>query len=201
MIHDFAREFVLSFMAVFVALDIIGIVPLYMGLTHNMDPQHRTTVLNKSIGVAFSVAVLFGVAGNSIFHFLSISTADFKIAGGLVLLLVSIADLLQGPESQQQSSGSTGVVPLAVPLITGPSVITTSILQVSTRGYVIGVLSLILNFLFAWWVLARSQAVARLIGKDGTVVVSKIAALLMTAFSVSMIRAGLEETIRAFQSS
>ena len=196
--NSLLRDFILSFTAVFVALDIIGIVPLYIGLTRSMSPANRKVVLDKSIGVAFSVAVLFAILGHSIFGFLSINEADFKMAGGLVLLLVSLADLLQGPESQQHSSGSTGIVPLAVPLISGPAVITTAILQVSARGYVITVVSLVVNFLMAWWVLSRSESVARLIGKDGTVVISKIAALMMAAIAVSMIRGGLEETVRAY---
>lgn len=193
-----AREFVLSFVAFFVAIDVIGMVPLFLGLTRNLDEGARRLVLRQSIVVATTVALLFAIAGTAIFRFLSIGVADFKIAGGIVLLLVSLADLLQGPEGHAASSGSTGIVPLAVPLITGPGVITAGILQVATRGYAVALSALLLNFLIAWFVLAKATIVSKAIGRDGTVIVSKVVALLLAAISVSMIRGGLEDIIRAF---
>lgn len=193
------REFALSFTAIFVALDVIGIVPLFLSLTRNMPEGERKSVLDKSLLVAIIVALVFAILGNSIFRFLSISVADFKIAGGLVLLLVSLADLLHGPEPQTQTSGSTGVVPLAVPLITGPGLITTAILQVSVSGMVITLAALATNFLIVWVALRNASVISRLIGRDGTVVVSKIVALLLAAIAVAMMRGGLEDTVRAFQ--
>lgn len=193
------REFVLSFTAIFVAVDVIGIVPLFLGLTRNMPEGERKSVLDKSLFVAVIVALVFATLGNSIFRFLSISVADFKIAGGLVLLLVSLADLLHGPEPQTQTSGSTGVVPLAVPLITGPGLITTAILQVSVSGMAITLAALLINFLIVWVALRKASVISRLIGRDGTVVVSKIVALLLAAIAVAMMRGGLEDTVRTFQ--
>ena len=93
----------------------------------------------------------------------------------------------------QKSSGNTGIVPLAVPLITGPGVLTTLILQVGTVGYPITLAALFLNYAFAWVTLRKSDSVTKLLGKDGTVVLSKIAALLLAAISVAMIRSGIFE--------
>ena len=121
------------------------------------------------------------------------------MAGGLVLLLVSLADLIGGPDVKNQASGSTGIVPLAVPLITGPVVLTTLVLQAATYGYLVTLLSLVANYLIGWLMLRESPRITNIIGTDGTVVFSKIAALLMMAISVSMIRSGLFESIRAFQ--
>lgn len=198
--HPLWKEFALSFTAMFVAIDVIGMAPLFLGLTRSMSPTDRTGVLNKSVFVALAVALLFAVLGTSIFRFLGIGVPDFKIAGGLILLLVSLADLLHGHDDSA-SSGATGVVPLAVPLITGPGLITTVILQVASSGYLVALSALLLNFAIVWVVLARSQGIARVIGKDGTVVVSKIVALLLAAIAVSMMRSGFEEIVRAFRTS
>jgi multiple antibiotic resistance protein len=149
--------------------------------------------------VAFLVAIVFAVAGDGIFHYLGIAIFDFKIAGGLVLLLISLADLVGTAEANSRASGSTGVVPLAVPLITGPGVITTLILQVNTIGYLIPLSALFVNYLFAWVLLKKSERVSRWIGKDGTVVISKLAALLLAAISVGMIRSGVFEAIAAIK--
>ncbi len=192
-------QFLLCFTAIFVALDVIGTVPLYLSITQAMVPSERKRIVNTSMAVAGGVAIIFVFLGQQIFHHLGISLFDFKIAGGLVLLLVSLADLLGGPEAVQKPSGSSGIVPLAVPLITGPGVLTTLILQVGTTGYLITFLALLANYLLAWVTLRNCEAVTRVLGKDGTVVLSKIAALLLAAIAVSMIRTGLFDAYSAFK--
>jgi multiple antibiotic resistance protein len=188
----------LALVAVFVALDIIGTLPLYISMTHEMEDGARRRVLDTSMIVAFVVALIFLFFGVTIFRFLGITISDFKIAGGLVLLLVSLADLLAGPDAVRHKPASTGIVPLAVPLITGPGVLTTLILQAGSVGYVFTLIALILNYGFAWFLLRRAERVTGLIGRDGTVVASKIAALLLAAIAVAMIRSGIFELVRAF---
>jgi multiple antibiotic resistance protein len=133
--------------------------------------------------------------GEAVFRYLGITLPDFKIAGGIILLLVSLTDLLGSPESSKRASGDSGIVPLAVPLITGPGVLTTLVLQAKTFGYLATVLSLLANYALAWAVLLRAHRIRDLIGKDGMVVISKIASLLLAAISVAMIRSGIFETI------
>ncbi len=191
------QHFIVAFIALFVALDIIGTLPMYLGMTQGLVVEERRRVVNTSMYVGFVVALVFVFAGEAIFRFLGITLGDFKIAGGIVLLLVSLADLLGHHEATNRASGSTGIVPLAVPLITGPGVLATLIFQVGNFGYAVTLLSLVANYAFAWWVLRNSGLVTRVIGKDGTVVVSKIAALLLAAIAVAMIRSGVVEVVRA----
>lgn len=201
MMDSFIKNFTFSFTAIFVALDIIGTLPMYISMTRPLGSAERKRVVNTSMLTAFLVAVAFAFLGQKIFSSLGISLFDFKIAGGLVLLLVSLADLAGGPSAVHQgsSSGSTGIVPLAVPLITGPGVLTQVILQVGTLGYAVTLLALVANYLIAWALLRRSEDVTRLIGNDGTVVVSKIAALLLAAIAIAMIRSGIFESIAQFR--
>lgn len=192
------RDFFLASIALFIALDIVGTLPIYLGMTSGMKHEDRGRVLNVSMAVAFVVALVFAFLGNLIFRYLGITLFDFRIAGGLVLLLVSLAELVNQPEVVNRFSGSTGVVPLAVPLITGPAILTTLILQVNSLGYLITLAALLLNYLAAWAILRRSEWLTRLIGKDGTVVVSKVSSLLLAAIAVSMIRGGVFEAIQQF---
>ena len=193
---DWSRQFLVTFTAIFVAIDAIGIVPLFMSLTSHLEKNERRQTVRKSITVAFVVAVVFMLSGTHVFRLMGISVPDFRIAGGIVLLLVSLSDLLRGHQGTVPITGSTGVVPLAVPLITGPGVITAVVLQVQTAGYLLTAICVVLNFAFAWFVLSRAQKVSDFIGKDGTVVVSKIAALLLAALAVAMIRSGVVEIIK-----
>jgi len=192
------QQLLLSFTAIFVALDIIGTLPLYASMTRGMSEQAKRKTLNTSALVAFVVAVVFLFIGERIFAWLHIALFDFKVAGGLVLLLISLADLLGKHEAQERGTGSTGIVPLAVPLITGPGVLTTLILQVNTFGALITMIATVLNYLLAWYFLLKSDRVTRAIGNDGTTVISKIASLLLAAIAVAMIRSGIFEAIREF---
>jgi multiple antibiotic resistance protein len=194
----FLRDLSLAFIAIFVALDIIGAVPMYLGVTRGLDPDRRRRVVDHSLFVALLVAIGFAAVGREIFRYLGITLFDFRIAGGLVLLLVSLADLVGQPEVQDRASGSTGVVPLAVPIITGPGVLTTIILQIGSWGYPVTLLALLGNYLLAWIVLRNSHRIDRVIGKDGTVVTSKLSALLLSAIAVAMIRNGIFDAIREY---
>lgn len=192
----------LSFTAIFVALDIVGALPMYLSMTHEMEENERRKIVDLSMLVAFLVALFFAFLGSQLFQSLGIALFDFKIAGGLVLLLLSLADLAGGPETvkQKPAFGSTGIVPLAVPLITGPGVLTQVVLQVGTNGYAITLAALVLNYVLAWLLLRYSAMVTRLIGKEGTVVISKIGALLLAAIAVAMMRSGIFEAIEGFRS-
>lgn len=191
-------SFLPSFIAVFVALDIIGAIPIYLAMTRTLTPEARARIVNTSMGVAFLVAAIFIFIGKSLFYELGIQIYDFRIAGGVILLLISLADLLGSPESEKRASGSTGIVPLAVPLISGPGVLTTLLLQVSEQGYVLTLITLILNYGIAWYLLRRCDVIQRLMGRDGSVVLSKIAALLLAAIAVAMIRSGVFEAVHAY---
>jgi multiple antibiotic resistance protein len=194
----FLEPFSLTFTALFIALDIIGTVPIYLSLTKTFEPEERRKVVDKSMGVAFAVALVFMAVGQTLFRHIGISLNDFRIAGGLILLLISLADLLGGPNGTHDGSGSTGIVPLAVPLISGPAVLTTLLLQVGIVGYPITILALVANYALGWTILRHCDGITRWIGRDGTVVISKIAALLLAAIAVAMIRMGAFESIGEF---
>ena len=192
-------SFLMSFTAIFVALDIMGALPVYLSLTRDLPKKERNEVVNTSMSVAFIVALVFLFIGRTVFHHLGITLYDFRMAGGVILLLIALSDLHGGPDAVKQTSGSTGIVPLALPLITGPGVLTALVLQVGQYGYWITILALVSNYAFAWIVLRNCDLIQRWIGKDGTVVVSKITSLLLAAISVSMIRSGFFEALAAFQ--
>lgn len=194
------KPFFLTCIAVFVALDIVGTLPMYVGMTSRLDRAERNRILDVSMLVAFVVAVAFAIAGLALFKALGITLADFRIAGGIVLLLISLADVVGGPgKAHSEPSGSTGIVPLAVPLITGPAVLATMVLQIKQVGYTITLFALLTNYILAWGVLRKSNVITRIIGNDGTVVFSKISALLLAAISISMIRSGVYEAVQLFR--
>ena len=171
---------------------------MYVSMIQHQSPKERTKTIRTSIIVAFIVALVFMLTGQALFKFIGITLSDFKIAGGIVLLLISLADLLGSPESKNRASGSTGIVPLAVPLITGPAAMTTLVIQAGSYGYPVTIASMIANYLIAWGLLHNSFFLTRMFGRDGTVVISKIVVILLAAIGVAMIRSGVYGAIKGY---
>jgi len=123
------KDFWLCFVPLFVAVDAVGVLPMYLGLTVGLDPSKHRRVLYQSVVTAAAVALAFLVAGKALLSLLGITVADFMIAGGIVLFVISVTDLFTTEKTQRRVDvDSLGAVPLGVPLITGPAVLTTTIL-------------------------------------------------------------------------
>jgi multiple antibiotic resistance protein len=124
--------------------------------------------------------------------------ADFKIAGGLVLLAISLRDLLRNEKTQRISQDTIGAVPIGTPLITGPAVLTTIIILLDSYGLVLTVSSFVINLLITWIAFYYATAISNFLGKAGSKAFSKIASLLLAAIAVMMIRKGVLDTIAFF---
>ena len=183
--------FLLSFIPLFVAIDIVGTVPIFLGYTHDVSKYQRRKLVIEAILAAFIVANLFLVSGQLILNFLGITIDDFRIAGGIILLILSINDIMSSAEGRRNPATDIGIVPLGIPLIMGPAALTTIIILVHNYGYLPTILSMVLNFIIAWIVLANAKWLLKLIGEGGSKAFAKIASLFLAAIAVMMIRVGI----------
>lgn len=192
---EFLDPFLLSIIPIFVAIDAIGVLPLYISLTEGMETNQRKRTVKQSVLTAFLITVGFAFVGSTIFNALAISVADFMIGGGILLLVFSIFDILRITDKGITFSPTIGVVPLGTPLLAGPATLTTTLLLIGSYGYTPVIASLILNLAFAWFVFNRAEIIIRFMGINGTKAVAKIASLLMAAIAVKMIRVGIFKII------
>jgi len=188
---ELLKQFLLSFIPIMVALDAPGTLPLYVGMTEGMDNQERKRIVRQSIITAFLVTVGFILVGRAIFNALGILVEDFMIAGGVVLLIIAIADVVRAGERKLERGPEFGVVPLGTPLIAGPGTLTTALVLVGTTGYLPVILSLIVNLIIAWIMFAQADRIIRFIGLSGSRAFAKVASLILAAFAVKMIRSGI----------
>lgn len=192
-------NFWLCFVPLFVAVDAIGILPMYVSLTEGIDPRRIRTVVFQSVITASLVALLFLWFGPALMRFLGITVSDFMIGGGILLLIFSLSDLLTGEKKQRQTSpDELGAVPIGVPLITGPGVLTTCILLAELHGWLLTAVAAIVNIAIAGILFLFAENITRAIGKTGSKIISKVANLLLTAISVMLIRKGIEGAIKLF---
>ena len=191
------REFLLSFIPIFVAMDAIGILPMVIGFTEHIKKKEKQRIINQSIITAFLIGIIFLFLGKWIFKILGVQVSDFKIAGGAVLLAISLRDILQFERRHKLSSETMGAMPIGTPLVVGPAVLTTIIILLDSYGPYLTVASFVINLLITWIVFYYASAISGFLGKAGSKAVSKIAALLLAAIAVMMMRKGIVDTVMA----
>ncbi len=180
-----------SLVALFVAIDFFGIFPIFLAFTHDLAPPHRRAIAQQSILTATGVGLVFLLTGRLVLDFLGVTVPDFQVAGGILLVVLSISDLLQGEKARRRPSGPLGIVPLGIPLIAGPAVITTLIVLRDLLGVLPVLLAFVINLGFLYLLLAISDKLYRWIGTGGSLALSKIMILLLSAFGVMFIREGV----------
>lgn len=192
------KAFLLSFIPIFVAMDAIGVMPIYVGFTEHLKKRDKRKIITQSIITAFLVGIVFLFLGKWMFKILGILVADFKIAGGLVLLAIALRDILQREKGPRLPVDTMGAVPIGTPLVTGPAVLTTIVIMVDSYGLVLTVSSFVVNLMITWVVFLYADKISGFLGKAGSKAISKIAHLLLAAIAVMMMRKGLVDTIAYF---
>ena len=194
------KEFLLSFIPIFVAIDAVGVLPIFIGFTEHLKCKEKRRIVSQSMITAFLIGIIFLFMGKWILKALGVNVSDFKIAGGLVLLVIALRDLLQYEKLRRISADTMGAVPIGTPLVTGPAVLTTILILLDSYGMFLTVLSFMTNLFIAWVVFSYASEISNFLGKAGSKAISKIAHLLLAAIAVMMMRKGIMDTIAYFLS-
>ena len=184
------ERFFLAFIPIFVAVDPIGLVAIFMGLGTSASGEYRKRQGYLGIFTALCVAIGFIFLGKIIFAALGITVADFQVAGGLILLGLAGRELLGLGPHDRGGSDEFGIVPLGMPLIAGPALLTALLILVDTVGLLFTLVSLLVNLALVAIAFCNAERFTRWMGKQGLSGVSKIIALLLAAIAVSLIRRG-----------
>jgi multiple antibiotic resistance protein len=165
-------------------------VAIFMGLGTTASREDRKRQAYLGIFTALCVAIGFIFLGKIIFAALGITVADFQVAGGLILLVLAVRELVTFGPLDRGGSDEFGVVPLGMPLIAGPALLTALLILVDTVGLLFTLLSLLVNLALVAIAFCNADRFTRWMGKQGLRGVSKIIALLLAAIAVSLIRRG-----------
>jgi multiple antibiotic resistance protein len=193
-----------AFATLFVVIDPPGLVPLFIALTRGMEAGRRRAMARRACLIAALLLTLFALAGEAILGFIGISMPAFRIAGGILLFLTALDMLFerrtQRREGQQADPDhDPSVFPLATPLIAGPGAIASVILLVGQAGpgwagtaAVLGLMwgMILVTFLF----LLASPPLERMLGRTGTIVITRLLGMLLAALSVQFVIDGVRQT-------
>jgi multiple antibiotic resistance protein len=188
------RDFGMTFVPLFVAMDAVSAVPILLAITSDMSAKRRSGVIRYGLITAVILGLVFIAVGKGIFLFLGITVNDFLIAGGSILFLLAAKELVVGKMFESQVNAgddAVGVVPLGTPLVVGPAVLTTLLILVDQYNIVIVTIAFIVNLLVAWLFFAQANRLVKVLGNGGVLALSKIFALLLGAIAVSMIHRGI----------
>ena len=194
-----------SFLPLFVAINLPGILPLFIGLTEGFAPDVRRRLIVMAGTTAFAVSLLILFAGQIIFQTLGITVNDLRVGGGLILLILSITDLIfsdlkrRAPSGDRPDEAELAVVPLGIPLTIGPAAITTILVSQQSFGYLPTLVSLIANLGLVMLAFLFGPTLMQKLGTSTSKAVAKVASLFLAAIAVAMIRAGIMGMIATAQ--
>jgi multiple antibiotic resistance protein len=192
-VHTFWKVF----LPLFVAIDPPGVLSIFFSLTQGMETAQKRRTARTAILTAFLTVLFFDIFGTSLLDFLGLSLWDFTLAGGILLLVLSISDLLKNQDPDKAGSGmvrlsgSIGAVPLGIPLIAGPATLTTSLIFSKSFSLPWAITGLAVNMLLLFVVLLLADKITKAIGQTLSSAVGKIFSLVLAAIAIHLIHQGL----------
>jgi len=189
---DIAVNLAKAVIVLFIIVDPFGNIPIFMGLTEKMIEDQKRKVFNTASLVAFILLLVFAFTGQEIFTIFGVSIYSFEVAGGILLLIISVRILISGSLHEYgESPESVGAVPIAMPLLVGPGAITTTIFSLQEYGLALTTIAVLIVFLLTWIILRFISPIYRLLGKTGSLVIARVMALLIAAIAVQYILSGV----------
>ena len=190
-----------SFVTLFVVIDPLGLIPLFIALTRGMAPDHRRAVGLRACVIAALLLTLFGLFGQKLLDFVGISMPAFRIAGGILLFLTALDMLFERRTQRREgqmpdADHDPSVFPLAMPLIAGPGALAAMILLVGQSGpglqgkaVVLGLMLAVIAVIHVLFLAAGP--IERALGRTGTMVITRLLGMLLAALSVQFVIDGI----------
>jgi multiple antibiotic resistance protein len=198
--------FLVAISSILFLVDPVATVPAFLVMTEGHTPEHRKRMAKRAAITALAVLGGFGLVGAQVFKVLGITMPAFRIAGGLILLLIGI-DMVQarrpgtneapGEAEEGANKEDVGIIPLGMPMLAGPGAISTVMVLIGQRPewwqlLLIG-LALAITALTCYYVLAAAVRVRKYLGETGIHVMTRLMGMLLMALAVQFIAGGLTE--------
>jgi multiple antibiotic resistance protein len=188
---EFWHNFILTFVPLFIVIDAVGTLPVVLSLSEGMTLKEQHKMIHMATITAIIVGLAFLFFGQFILDVMGITVGSFAIAGGLILLVLSIKLITTGHMVDVVKEEMVAVVPIGTPLTVGPATITTLLLLAMQYPLYIVLISFALNILIAWGIFLLGSKLSHFLGKGGLDAISKVFSLLLAAIAVSMIINGM----------
>ncbi len=194
------QEVVYASLLLFFIFDPLASLPIFLSLTEDQDREERRHSADMAVMVAMVLFLLFVTIGEQFLSTFGISMDGFRIAGGLVLLLMGL-EIIFGLELTKPSSKSVAWVIMATPVLSGPGVITTAILLVSEVGYIPTLMAGSISLLVVWLFFRNASRIVEFVGNTSIAIMSRIIGLMIAALGIDYMVSGLLDYIGHYPQS
>jgi len=204
-----SEVFLNSFAVLFVAIDAVGIGPLFLSLTYGASRKQRYQIALRSSLIAFIVLLIFAYGGQFFFNWIGVSLNSLKVAGGIILLIIAIEMLLDKRRIRREENATKAlsektideitVFPLSIPLIAGPAALTSIVLLINANSFsnenlLMVYLALILVMIVTLFHMLFSTLIAKFAGKNILNVFSRVIALILASLAIQFVIDGLKSS-------
>jgi len=204
-----SEVFLNSFAVLFVAIDAVGIGPLFLSLTYGASTKQRYQIALRSSLIAFIVLLIFAYGGQFFFNWIGVSLNSLKVAGGIILLIIAIEMLLDKRRIRREENASKAlsektideitVFPLSIPLISGPAALTSIVLLINANSFsnenlLMVYLALTSVMIVTLLHMLFSTFIAKFAGKNILNVFSRVIALILASLAIQFVIDGLKSS-------
>ncbi len=181
----------------FLVMDPIGNIPFFLTTLKNVEPKRQRFIIIREHLIALSILVLFLFFGQYILQILQISEPALTVAGGIILFLIALRMVFPGFKNGDEtiSEGEPFIVPLAIPLIAGPSAMASVMLIMShdTGRWQEWLLSLTIAWLASGTILYLASSLRRILGKRGLVAIERLMGMVLITIATQMVLSGIRK--------
>jgi len=182
---------ILSIIKIYLVLDPIGLIPYYLALTRDMDDEKRWGILNRAFVIVVALIVVFAIAGRYLLEMLGFTMNSFKIAGGILLFLLSVEMMSTIPRSRDISREDIAVFPIATPLLVGPGTLTMILILLTEQGPLMVCIAALAAVGLAYMTLLFASRVLNTLRGSGLQALSRLMAVLLATYAVEMVMSGI----------
>jgi multiple antibiotic resistance protein len=185
------EEFIRSFITLFIIMDPFMSVAFFLGYSKNLDSKQKDKAILIAIGVAAFLMLVFLISGLYLLNTLGISFNGFKMAGGIILLIMGVTTVLSIDMGSKTENVSSGAILIGTPILAGPGALTTIIILSKDYGLVIPALAAVAVLVVSYLMLKFAKNLQQFIGTEIIEIMSKVLGLLLAALAVDFIHAGI----------
>jgi len=193
---DFALHlnFLSAAILLFLVLDPLGNIPVFLTVLHRVEHSKKWRVVLRESLIAYFVLIFFFFCGKYILRILGLDESALGVAGGVILFIIAIRMIFSGvTDSYIETSGEPFIVPLAIPLIAGPSAIATVLLfMANSKGSISGLFfAITLAWAASTFILVSSSIFNKFLGKRGLIALERLMGMILTTIAVQMLLNGI----------
>ena len=194
--------FVSAFVSLFVVVDPLGTSAVFISLTKNMDDRQKNTIALKAVTIAFGLLLFFSLLGHWVLQYMGVSLDAFRIAGGILLFVTAFRmimgfhdpDQLESEKSTYKDRSEIAVFPLAIPLLSGPGVMTAVLMFATAAGTITGYMlvmgAVFLVLLISYICLWGANRLSKIFGQVGNSIIARVMGILLAAMAIQFIADG-----------